>query len=259
MCRFLAYLGAPVSLEDLVWGPPHSIVHQSWAPRHQREGAVNADGFGMGWYDRTVRPEPARWRSSRPAWAEGGFRSVAGLVRTTCALAAVRDATPPAPIEESGTPPFTAGPWLFAHNGAVDGFRGPVGVGLRRMVSDSRAAAIEGASDSEVLFALTLDRLDTGAGPATALAEVVAAVSDVAPARLNLVLTDGSQVAATSSGDSLFVLESSAAVMIASEPYDDNRRWLAIPDGSLVRADTSGMTVTPLRIQKTTTWAFLKP
>jgi len=248
MCRFLAYLGQPVGLEDLVWGPTHSIVRQSWAPRHQRRGAVNADGFGVGWYDLAVRPEPARWRSPRPAWSERSFRSVAGLVRTTCMLAAVRDATPPAPVEESGTPPFTAGAWLFAHNGAIAGFTGPGGnaVRLRRMVSDLRAAAIEGASDSEVLFALALDGLDAGADPATALADVVASVGQVGAARLNLVLTDGRRVAATAVGDSLFVLESDGAVVVASEPYDDDPRWQPVPDGSLVGADASGTTVTPL-------------
>ncbi len=269
MCRFLAYLGPSVGLEELVWGQPHSIVRQSWAPRQQRAGAVNADGFGLGWYDLAVRPEPARWRSPRPAWAERSFRSVAGLLRTTCALAAVRDATPPSPIEESGTPPFTAGPWLFAHNGAVPGFTGPLGVRLRHMVSDTRAAGIEGASDSEVLFALTLDRLDAGADPGTALAGVVADVVDlsgvpgpsgplsgvpgpsgplsgVTAARLNLVLTDGRRLAATAWGDSLFVLESDKAVVVASEPYDDDPRWKPVPGGSLVGADASGATVTPL-------------
>ncbi len=263
MCRFVAYLGQPVGLEELVWGQPHSIVSQSWAPRHQRAGAVNADGFGVGWYDLAVRPEPARWRSSRPAWAERSFRSVAGLLRTTCALAAVRDATPPSAVEESGTPPFTAGPWLFAHNGAIGGFddpggapapppavlpvTGPVGVRLRRMVSDARAAGIEGASDSELLFALALDRLDAGADPGTALSEVVAVVDDLtAPNRLNLVLADGRRLAATASGDSLFVLESPQAVVVASEPYDNDPRWEPVPDGSLVGADASGATVTPL-------------
>jgi len=249
MCRFLAYLGPPVGLEDLVWEQPHSLVRQSWAPRHQRPGAVNADGFGMGWYDLSVRPEPARWRTPRPAWAERSFRSGAGLVRATCVLAAVRDATPPSLVEESGTPPFTAGPWLFAHNGAVEGFRdASVGVRLRRMVSDARAAGIEGASDSELLFALALDRLDAGADPGAALAHVVAAVTDVAPARLNLVLTDGRRVAATSSGDSLFVLESDGTVVVASEPYDDDPRWQPVPDGSLVGADASGTAVTPLTL-----------
>jgi gamma-glutamyl hercynylcysteine S-oxide hydrolase len=248
VCRFLAYLGPPLTLQSLLYDPPHSLVRQSWAPRHQREGAVNADGFGVGWYDRDVRPEPARWRTARPAWVERSFASVAGLVRSTAVLAAVRDATPPAPVEESGTPPFTAGPWLFAHNGRVEGFadQSPLRARLRHLVSDGRSAAIEGASDSEVLFALTLDRLDQQMAPGAALGDVVSTVVDLAPARLNLVLTDGLRLAATAWGDSLFTLEGDASVVVASEPYDDDARWRPVTDRSLVEGDVTGMKVTPL-------------
>ena len=248
MCRFVAYLGPPMTLQALLYDPPHSLVRQSWAPRYQREGAVNADGFGVGWYDHAVRPEPARWRSARPAWAERSFASVAGLVWSSAVLAAVRDATPPAPVEESGTPPFTAGPWLFAHNGRVDGFagRGPTVGRLRRLVSDTRSAGIEGASDSEVLFALALDRLDAGLPPGPALAGVVSAVAEVAPARLNLVLTDGHRLAATACGDSLFVREGEGSLLVASEPHDDDPRWQPVAEGSLLIADRLGAAITPI-------------
>nr|MBA3955617.1 class II glutamine amidotransferase [Acidimicrobiia bacterium] len=59
MCRLLAYLGPAVSLDSLLFVPEHSLVRQSYAPRHQHHGRVNADGFGVGWYDHGVRPEPA--------------------------------------------------------------------------------------------------------------------------------------------------------------------------------------------------------
>lgn len=255
MCRFLAYLGPSASLHALLYDPPHSLVRQSWAPRHQRDGAVNADGFGVGWYDHAVRPEPARWRSPRPAWSERSFANVAGLVRSNAVLAAVRDATPPSPVEESGTPPFTAGPWLFAHNGKVDGFAGggPTGPRLRRLVSDTRAAGIEGASDSELLFALALDGIDSGLPPGPALARVVSTVAEVAPASLNLVLTDGRRLAATASGDSLFTLEGDGSLLVASEPHDDDPRWRHVPEGSLLVADALGAAITPLRARKTLT------
>ncbi len=50
MCRHLAYLGAPVTLRSVIIDPPHGLYTQAWAPRFQRPGAVNADGFGAGWY-----------------------------------------------------------------------------------------------------------------------------------------------------------------------------------------------------------------
>ena len=120
MCRFLCYLGPPVTLASAVLDPPHGLKRQAWAPRHQRVGAINADGFGAGWYDHGRRPEPARYRTARPIWADRSFESLAGLVSAPALVAAVRDATPPSPVEETGSQPFTAGPWLFVHNGKVE-------------------------------------------------------------------------------------------------------------------------------------------
>lgn len=236
MCRLLAYVGPTVTLEELLVTPPHSLLRQCWAPRSQVSGVVNADGFGVGWYDRHRRPEPARYRSTLPMWADRSFASLAGLVSSTAVLAAVRSATPPLPTEESGTPPFTAGPWLFAHNGAVTGFRDGAGARLRRLLSERREAAIEGSSDSELLFALTLDELDAGATPAEALSTVVATVSAKAGGALNLLLTDGSSIWATACGDSMVVRTTPDSVFVASEPFDDETDWKAIPDGAVVSA-----------------------
>lgn len=251
MCRLFAYLGPPVSLERLLLLPPHSLLHQSWAPRRQRQGTINADGWGVGWYDTARRSEPARYRTPRPMWADRSFASWAGLVDSSVVLAAVRSATAPAPVEESGTPPFTADDWLFVHNGAVEGFRTEAGTRLRRLVSDRRRAGIEGASDSEVLFALVLDHLDQDASAGEALSEVIRTVLELAPARLNLVLTDGQSIAATACGDSLFVLSdvglAEGGSLVASEPCDDEPGWQVVPDGSLVVATAHGLSVTSPR------------
>ncbi len=238
MCRFISYLGPPVSLASVVLDPPHGLKRQAWAPRHQRMGAINVDGFGVGWYDFGRRPEPARYRTARPIWADRSFESLAGLVVAPALVAAVRDATPPSPVEETGSQPFTSGPWLFVHNGKVEGWGvdPSVKAALRRPLSDRRAAGVEGGADSEILFALVLDALDGGAGPAEALAAVVESAQAVAPSILNLLLTDGHQVAATTGGDSLFVLRGEASVVVASEPYDDDPAWERVPDGSMVEA-----------------------
>lgn len=253
MCRLLAYLGPPVTLESLLFRPEHSLVRQSYAPRHQRHGRVNADGFGVGWYDRSQRREPARYRSDRPIWSDRSLASMAGLIRSGAVLAGIRDATAPAAVEVSGSPPFASGPWLFAHNGAVDGFAEGAGAALRGMLTERRGAEVEGASDSAVVFALVLDALDAGSDPAAALASAVVKVEAVAPARLNLVLTDGGTVAATACGDSLFVLDDprlcadpGSGAVVASEPYDDDARWLQVPDRCLVSVTADGVAVTPV-------------
>jgi glutamine amidotransferase len=202
---------------------------------------MNADGFGAGWYAPDRRAEPARYRSARPMWTDRSFASLAGVVSSGAVLAAVRNGLPGTAVDETNTHPFTSGPWLFTHNGEVDGFLDGVGTRLRRMVSDERLAGIEGSTDSEVLFALVLDRLDDGASPGQALADVVAQVVGLTTGRLNLALTDGRRVAATVCGDTLFVRRDTGRVMVASEPSDDaavdtGAGWQRVDDGSLVEA-----------------------
>jgi glutamine amidotransferase len=294
MCRFLGYLGPPVTLEALLLAPEHSLLRQAWAPRFQRHGTVNADGFGVGWYDLERRPEPAVYRSTRPMWGDRSFGSLAGLVSSKAVLAVLRDATPPTVAEESGTPPFADGRWLFAHNGAVDGWREGVGGALRRLLSDRRLGGLQGATDSEVLFALILDRLDAGDCPGAAMPSVIRTVADLArttPARMeaetstevetssdatsppaasstappfpegsgqsdgsggrmNMLLTDGIRMTATTWGDSLFVAPDGAmgagSRIIASEPFDDDPGWQQVPDRSVVEAGPEGFHVVPM-------------
>ncbi|MFP5376235.1 MAG: ergothioneine biosynthesis protein EgtC [Acidimicrobiia bacterium] len=251
MCRFVAYLGAARTLESLLVDPPHSLLRQCWEPAHQASGVVNADGFGVGWHDRSRRPEPALYRSTLPMWADRSFLSLAGLVAAGSVLAAVRSATPPLPTEVSATPPFADGPWLFAHNGAVAGFRDGAAARLRRALSERREAGIAGPSDSEVVFGAVLDRLDAGAAPPAALAGAVEAVAGATegygPSRLNLVLSDGRRVTALACGDSLYVRSGPDAVFVASEPFDGDDGWERVPDATVVDASpASGARSTPL-------------
>jgi glutamine amidotransferase len=248
MCRHLAYVGPSVTIEKLIVKPEHSLLQQSFAPRYQTHGTINADGFGVGWYDRDKRLEPARYRTTRQIWADLSFASIAGLVSSHAVLAAVRSASPGMPIEETSTPPFTEGPWLFSHNGFVPGFRTGVGRELRRKVSETRALGIAGATDSELLFALVLDRLDAGTPPADALVSVIGLVEALTTARLNLLLTDGERIAATACRNSLFVFDDrqlTGAVVVASEPYDDDAGWEAVEDGSVVEFGDDKLEVRP--------------
>ncbi len=250
MCRHLAYLGPPRPLASLLYDPPHSLEEQSWKPLRQRAGAMNADGWGVGWWDPAVRPEPARYRTAAPMWTDRSFRSVAEVVQAGACLAAVRSATPPSPIVETGNAPFASGPWLFSLNGYVREFRGPAGVALRKSVSDERSTGLDGTSDSEVLFALVLDALDSGASPEQALAGVIGRATALAECFLNLLLSDGRSVLATTWGNSLSTLQGTGladgGVLVASEPLDDGGAWTDVPDHSVVRATADQLSVTSL-------------
>jgi gamma-glutamyl hercynylcysteine S-oxide hydrolase len=248
MCRHLAYIGPSITLEKLILEPEHSLLQQARAPRHQTHGSDNADGFGVGWYDRGRRAAPARYRTTEPIWDDASFASFSGLVSTNAALAAVRNASPGMPIGETSTAPFTDGPWLFSHNGVVPDYRNGVGRALRLEVSEARAAAIAGPTDSELLFALVLDRLYAGASPADALVAVVALADEQPGARLNFLLTDGERIAATACRNSLFVFDDrqlTGAVVVASEPYDDDAGWEVVPDGSVVEFGDDKLEVRP--------------
>ena len=48
MCRWIAYVGEPMFMEDFVTVPRQSLVVQSRTSKEARN-AVNGDGFGLGW------------------------------------------------------------------------------------------------------------------------------------------------------------------------------------------------------------------
>ncbi|MEY2451366.1 MAG: gamma-glutamyl hercynylcysteine S-oxide hydrolase [Acidimicrobiaceae bacterium] len=246
MCRLIAYLGEPVTLSGVLLEPEYSLLRQSYEPRHQVHGRINADGFGVGWYATDVRSLPARYRKPVPMWNDQTFANIAGAIRSGAFLASIRNASPGLPINEACTAPYTRDQWLFAHNGRILDWHGPTGAGvvLRRRLSDASLAAIEGATDSEVLFGLVLDAISDGRSPADAIVDVLRMAQAVAPgSRLNLMLTDGTTAVATACGDTLFTRRGDDAIIVASEPFDDDRAWQQVPDDSLVVATPTDLTV----------------
>jgi gamma-glutamyl hercynylcysteine S-oxide hydrolase len=242
MCRHLGWVGPATTLEQLVLAPAYGLLRQSYAPRRQRHGRFNADGFGVGWYAPRLRAEPARYRRAVPLWTDASFASFAGTVTAGCVLAAVRSATPGMPVEESATAPFAHGRFLLSHNGRAD----PV---LLRALLDGSPVA-ESTCDSALLAALVWARLGAGSGLADAVAAVLAAVGRTAPSlRLNLLATDGVELAATVWGETLSASRRDGGVLLASEPTDDAPGWQDLPDRSLVRADAGGFSVTPLVLE----------
>jgi gamma-glutamyl hercynylcysteine S-oxide hydrolase len=245
MCRHLAYLGPPVTLRSLLCDPPHGLATQSWAPRRQRHGTVNVDGFGVGWYA-AGDPEPARYRRAGPVWADPSFADLARVTRSGAVLAAVRSATAGTEPGEAAAAPFAGGRWLFSHNGVLTGWPAAA-AGLAAALPPADLIALPARSDSALLWALVRARLTAGATLGEALAGTLA---DLAAQRLggrfNFLLTDGETVAATAAGDTLCYRSGPGQVLVASEPGDDGPGWAGIPDGSLLEATAAGVRITPL-------------
>jgi glutamine amidotransferase len=183
-------------------------------------------------------------------WTDPSFRSVAEVVQSGAIVAAVRSATPGSPIVATGNAPFAAEQWLFSLNGYIEGFRAGVGEHLRRTVTERRAGEIEGTADSEVLFAMVLDRLDAGASVLDAIDDVTAMVLGLTQAKLNLLVCDGHAATATACGNSLFTLRgaglAAGGVLVASEPLDDDAGWTEVADGSAVVITADQLDVLPL-------------
>ncbi|MFJ9537479.1 ergothioneine biosynthesis protein EgtC [Streptomyces sp. NPDC101225] len=247
MCRHLAYLGPAEPLGSVLVRRPHALYRQSWAPRHQRHGTVNADGFGVGWYAEGD-PVPARYRRAGPIWADLSFADLARVVRSGAVLAAVRDATLSGADAEAAAAPYAAGPWLFSHNGAVKGWPGS----LAPLVSALPAVdvlSLEARNDSALVWALVLARLRDGDDEGQALADTVLEVAEAAPgSRLNLLLTNGETITATTWGDTLWYLaRPGRGTVVASEPYDDDPHWQEVPDRTLLAASRTDVLLTPLK------------
>ena len=246
MCRHLAWLGEPVTLADLLLAPPYSLERQAWAPRRQRYGTVNADGFGVGWWPADAMDgEPARYRRDVPIWSDASFHSLARVTRARAVLAAVRSATPGLPFGEAAVAPMGAGPWLFSHNGALPGWPESAAA-LAATLAPVELLRLESRTDSALLWALTRQRLDKGMPLPEALATVVELAAAACGGRLNLLASDGRAVAATTWGDSLSYQVRGSGVLVASEPTDDDSGWVDVPDRVVLTADPTGVTLDTL-------------
>ena len=242
MCRHLAYVGPPVSLKSLLIDPPYGLYRQAWAPRMQRHGTVNADGFGIGWYA-SDDPVPARYRRAVPIWGDPSLPDLARVTRLSAVLAAVRDATVGTALGEAAAAPFASGSWLFSHNGLLAGWPASA-AGLARV---EPLLALEAMTDSAFLWALVVDRLRSGTAPDVALAATIEAVEAAGgTGRFNFLLTDGRSIVATTAGDTLWCRRADGGVTVASEPCDDEPGWTEVPDRQLLTAAPSQVTVRPL-------------
>jgi predicted glutamine amidotransferase len=151
MCRWLAYSGSAVPIEDVLVKPERSLIDQSL---HSRLGATttNGDGFGLGWYDGGKAPHG--YHSAHPAWNDRNLKELAASIRSPLFIAHVRASTGGA-IQQTNTHPFRHGRWLWAHNGLIREFP-TVMRELRLAVADELFPFIEGTTDSETMFYLAL-------------------------------------------------------------------------------------------------------
>ncbi|MEE9166182.1 MAG: class II glutamine amidotransferase [Candidatus Neomarinimicrobiota bacterium] len=274
MCRFLAYKGAPILMDKLLYRPENSLIHQSYGARERAE-PLNGDGFGVGWYMPEIDPEPAVFLSIQPAWNNANLKYLSPKVLSACILAHIRAATS-GDVSEANCHPFHYRNLLFMHNGSIGDFR-IIKRALRMRLSDGIYDWIKGETDSEHFFALFLEHLygkkdsytrdDLIKSLITAVEEILGLLDEHGISRpffLNSVLTDGETVLATryvsdsslephslyhSKGGRFECIEgvcrmsegdpSEHAVLIVSEKLTDiDEDWHKVPPNHMVVVDS---------------------
>ena len=240
MCRWAAYTGVPVFLEDIVLKPAHSLVVQS---RHAAEckTETNADGVGIAWYD--ARAEPGLYRDVYPAWSDENLAALCAQIRSRLFIAHVRASTGTA-TSRTNCHPFAVGRWSFCHNGQIGGYDR-----FRReaemAIPDALFAERRGTTDSEVLFLLAL-AAGLDADPVAAITTALDQLTDLSLAkgeaphlRASAAFSDGETLwAFRASSDriapSVYYREMPGGWAVVSEPLEqDGPGWTALRPGSL--------------------------
>lgn len=272
MCRWLAYAGDPIFLEDVLVKPVHSLLRQS---RFAEENIVvgnpvipdgpfpsNDDGFGMGWYGE--RPFPGVYRDLRPAWNDYNYLSLAGQVKSGLFMAHMRAAYQGL-VQRTNCHPFRYQNWLFQHNGEINDFL-RIKRDIALAIAPDLFPLIQGTTDTEYFFYLLLS-FGLTEHPKTAVEKGIQFVENLraqhhisAPFTLTACLSDGQQLYAIRyashghqkslyiNNEQLLLADADAgiklpsnALVVVSEPLSKNRAaWDAIADNSFLTVTQAG-------------------
>ncbi|MET0942114.1 MAG: class II glutamine amidotransferase [Mesorhizobium sp.] len=252
MCRWAAYLGEEVFLEDIVTAPCHSLIAQS---HHAMEAKspTNGDGFGVAWYG--ARPEPGLYRDILPAWSDPNLKSLCRQISSGLFLAHVRASTSGA-TSRANCHPFVSGNWAFMHNGQIGGFE-KIRRALEYSIDDSLYHQRQGTTDSELFFLLMLQEglaADPHGAATRATIRVMQASrhASIEPMlRLTAAFTDGTTLFAIRYASDAFAPTlytapfcNSAGRCLVSEPLDrDAPNWQAVPPGSFVTVTANAVSI----------------
>jgi len=272
MCRWIAYAGGPVYLEELLFKPKHSLIDQSLAAR-AGETTTNGDGFGVGWYGTGAKP--GLYKGTQPAWSDENLLDLASQIRSPMFMAHVRSTTGTA-IQRTNCHPFRYGRWLFQHNGAIAGFH-EIKRDLVLAISPDLFPEISGSTDSEIMFFLALT-FGLERDPVGGVERMIGFIEGVArrhgvsrPLQMTLAILDGQTLYAfrySSEGKSrtLFYSASIASMRqhfpdvhtfsddaraVVSEPLGGienvNHFWVEVPESSAVVIAAGNVNVAPLK------------
>jgi len=260
MCRWLAYSGTPILLGQMIAQPVNSLIHQSH-DAEEAKSAINADGFGIGWYGEL--PRPGLFRDVLPAWNDNNLLNVCEQVRSRLFFGHVRASTGSA-INRTNCHPFRYKNWLFMHNGQIGGFQ-KLRRDLTLAIKPELFSHLEGTTDSEIFFLLALGH-GLQQNPGLAFQKTISHILELM--RSHAIADPLRVTAAASDGDSIYALRYSSdrhppslyyacenndqaerSCIVLSEPLDQTTdHWVEVPPSSLLTTSHGQVQVTPLEL-----------
>ena len=249
MCRWVAYAGPEIYLEDILFNQSNSIANQSYSAK-ESVWTTNGDGFGVAWY--TQRTTAGLFKDVLPAWNDNNLRSLAAHIRTHLFFAHVR-ATTGSSISRSNCHPFIWKNWTFMHNGQIGNWK-TCRKDFESHISDNYFGLREGSTDSEAIFLLALS-LGLPDNPIKAITQAIKIALQTMekhqieePLRASIAVSDGQSIwgfrySSDSQSPSLYFgnpvthanTTSKQITTIASEPLDaEAQHWHKVEEATVI-------------------------
>jgi predicted glutamine amidotransferase len=257
MCRWLAYSGGPIHLDEVIFKTENSLIHQSF-DSYLGETTLNGDGFGIGWYG--DKEYPGIYKSIQPAWNNENLKNLSEQIKSNLFIAHVRATTGTA-VQRSNCHPFRYKNWIFVHNGVLQDFH-LFKRDLIMHISPHLFPLIKGSTDSEIMFYLALS-FGMEDNPKRGVYEMVRCIEKIArkkgiefPVQMTLGISDGISIFGfrySSIGKSRSLFHSAAVDTIrdiapnvdrfspdtralVSEPLGNVKEaWIEVPESSFIK------------------------
>lgn len=248
MCRLIGYRGkTSILISELIEKPENSLIKQSLETKLGKKG-INADGFGISWYNQDIDDTPGIFKSTQPAWNDNNLKHICNKILSNCFLGHVRASTV-GDVTINNCHPFSYQKYSFVHNGTIRHFE-KIRRSLLNVLKEELFYQIKAQTDSEHLFFLIMHFLfdDIEQNLEQAVLKAFKWVVDnqyqedeAHLSKLNIIITDGNKIIATRFASKnneaiplYYNVERDDSIIIASEALSniESEMWQLLPQNS---------------------------
>lgn len=276
MCRWIAYIGDEIYLENIIIKPSSSLVEQSLHAKlsYSHDGKIlstNGDGFGIGWYYH--KNQPGLFKSSEPAWANENISEICSQTKAHIFMSHIRAASTGS-VQRNNSHPFKYNNILFQHNGYIKDFA-LIRKDMLYILDNKLFNEIKGTTDTEAFFMIAI-YFGLEKSPKIAIEKTIKFILDlhqkhnIAPKiQLSCAISDGNSiftirystlkkqntqfystdVNCLTDIDNKFNKMPDNSFVIVSEPINNSfQNWNEVPPSSFVTFSNAKTKIEPLNI-----------